>query len=230
MRKVITIDGPSGVGKGTLAKFLAKHLGWALLDSGALYRVVANHAKKLGLDVQNEHDRMVLAPKIADFNIDFSSTDLHPKWGVRVFLHDEDVTEDIRSEQCGVDASFVAKDPLIREALFGLQQSFGLSQNLVADGRDMGSVVFPNAALKLFLTASDKIRAQRRCKQLSSSNNGVRMPEILSALKSRDDRDKNRSVSPLKPAEDAITIDTSGLDVDQVRHRVLELLKKTNLS
>jgi len=201
-----------------------------LLDSGALYRIVANHAKKLGLDVASEGDRMLLVPKISDFKIDFSSVDLHPKWGVRVFLHDEDVTEEIRSEQCGLDASFVAKDPLVRKALFGLQQSFGLSQNLVADGRDMGSVVFPGAVLKIFLTASDEIRASRRCKQLSSSNNSVRMPEILSALKSRDDRDKNRSVSPLKPADDAIVIDTSGLSVDQVRNRVLKLLEKLNLS
>ena len=225
-RKVIAIDGPSGVGKGTLTKFLAGHLEWSLLDSGALYRIVAYYANINNIDLNKDENYLELSKVIADFKISFLSKPAHPKWGVRVILNDQDITECIRSEDCGKSASILAQKKLIREALLNLQRNFGAPNNLVADGRDMGSVVFTGAVLKLFLTASDEVRASRRYKQLCQADLSVTMAAILRDLKSRDERDRNRSVSPLKPADDAIILDTSELSASQVQQRVLELIKK----
>ena len=235
-RHIITIDGPSGVGKGTLSQFLAKHLKWSFLDSGALYRVVAYYANSIGLEpedleklekVEDENifqDKLV--DKIKDFKIEFRADPPHPKWGVSVLLNGDDVTDYVRSEECGKKASFFAKKQEVRSALFNLQRIFGSPNNLVADGRDMGRVVFPEADLKLFLTASDEVRANRRYQQLSQANISAKMSAILCDLKARDDRDRSRSVSPLKPADDAIIIDTSDLSVTQVQQRVLEHVNK----
>jgi CMP/dCMP kinase len=238
LRHIITIDGPSGVGKGTLSQFLAKHLKWSFLDSGALYRVVAYYANSIGLEPEDleksDKDENILqnilqdklVNKIKDFKIEFRTDPPHPKWGVSVLLNGDDVTDYVRSEECGKKASFFAKKQEVRSALFNLQRSFGAPNNLVADGRDMGRVVFPEADLKLFLTASDEVRANRRYQQLSQANISAKMSAILCDLKARDDRDRTRSVSPLKPADDAIIIDTSDLSVTQVQKRVLEHVNK----
>ena len=247
LRHIITIDGPSGVGKGTLSQFLAKHLKWRFLDSGALYRVVAYYANSIGIepedlekseksekDEKDEKDENILqnilqdklVNKIQDFKIEFRTDPPHPKWGVSVLLNGDDVTDYVRSEECGKKASFFAQKQEVRSALFNLQRSFGAPNNLVADGRDMGRVVFPEADLKLFLTASDEVRANRRYQQLSQANISAKMSSILCDLKARDDRDRSRSVSPLKPADDAIIIDTSDLSVTQVQKRVLEHVNK----
>ncbi len=238
LRHIITIDGPSGVGKGTLSQFLAKHLKWSFLDSGALYRVVAYYANSLGLEPEglekSEKDENILqnvlqdklVNKIKDFKIEFRTDPPHPKWGVSVLLNGDDVTDYVRSEECGKKASFFAQKQEVRSALYNLQRSFGAPKNLVADGRDMGRVVFPEADLKLFLTASDEVRANRRYQQLSQANISAKMSSILCDLKARDDRDRSRSVSPLKPADDAIIIDTSDLSVTQVQKRVLEHVNK----
>ena len=234
LRHIITIDGPSGVGKGTLSQFLAKHLKWSFLDSGALYRVVAYYANSIGIEPEDLEklenyenvlqDRLV--GKIKDLKIEFRTDPPHPKWGVSVLLNGDDVTNYVRSEECGKKASFFAKKQEVRSALHGLQRGFGAPNNLVADGRDMGSVVFPEADLKLFLTASNEVRANRRYQQLSQASISAKMSAILCDLKARDDRDRSRSVSPLKPADDAIIIDTSDLSVTQVQKRVLEHVNK----
>ena len=222
-RLVITIDGPSGVGKGTLSQFLSEHLGWSFLDSGALYRIVAYYADDLGLDYDKPE---VIASHIDKLDIKFLTTPRHPKWGVRVMLNNKDVTDFIRSESSGKRASMIAQKQEVRSALLDLQKQFGSPNNLVADGRDMGSVVFKNSPLKLYLTASNEVRAERRYQQLCAANINAKMSAILSDLNARDERDKNRSVSPLKPADDAIIIDTSGLSVTQVQQRVLELVNE----
>ena len=220
-RSVIAIDGPSGVGKGTLAQFLADKLSWEFLDSGALYRIVAYYADKFNLDFNAPE---IIAEHISDFNIKFLTTPRHPKWGVRVVLNNNDITDHVRSENCGKRASIIAQKQEVRDALLNLQREFGAPHNLVADGRDMGSVVFIDAGLKIYLTASNKVRAQRRYQQLCDANINARMSAILSDLNIRDERDRNRSVSPLKPADDAVIIDTSDMQITQVQQRVLELV------
>ena len=204
-----------------------KQLSWEFLDSGALYRIVAYYADSLNLDFDNPE---IIAGHIPDFNIKFLTTPRHPKWGVRVVLNNRDITDDVRSEKCGKRASIIAQKQQIRDALLNLQREFGAPNDLIADGRDMGSVVFTNAALKLYLTASNEVRAKRRYQQLCDANINARMSAILSDLNIRDERDRNRSVSPLKPADDAIIIDTSDMKITQVQQRVLELVNnKFNL-
>lgn len=209
---VICVDGPGGVGKGTLTLALAKRLGWHLLDSGAIYRALALYAVKQGVDLEDE---LALASLALMLPLIFREEE-----GVQIFLEEENVTEQIRREESGANASIIAKHPKVREALLARQRAFAKAPGLVADGRDMGTEIFPNALLKIFLTASSEIRAERRYKQLLQSGNCVKMEAVLSEVKERDARDRSRSASPLIPAEDAIIIDTTDLGVTEVFDRV----------
>ncbi|MBS0358838.1 MAG: (d)CMP kinase [Proteobacteria bacterium] len=217
---VITIDGPSGTGKGTVTQLLAKELGWNLLDSGALYRVLALAAKQHALDLSNEQALAILA---AHLDVQFKAT--HTGEFPRVILEGTDVSATIRSEDCGNNASQVAAFPAVRQALLQRQRAFVHSPGLVCDGRDMGTVVFPEAELKIYLDASTEVRAERRYNQLKAKGINVNLARILSELNERDHRDKTRAVAPLKPANDAIVIDTSSLTVEQVLAQILERVR-----
>ena len=195
---VITVDGPSGSGKGTLCALLAKQLGWNLLDSGALYRLLAFAAGNHGIDLTNEESLKQLA---AHLDVQFIDK--------RIILEGEEVTDAIRNEQIGAGASMVASLPAVREALLQRQRAFREAPGLVADGRDMGTTIFPDAPLKVFLTASAECRAQRRFKQLIDKGLPANMRDLLADLQARDARDMQRSASPLRPAEDAEHWDNS---------------------
>ena len=213
---VITIDGPSGSGKGTVAGLLAKRLGWCLLDSGALYRLLAFAARNHGVDLTNEEARKLLA---AHLDVQFeAATDDH---GQRIILEGEDVTLAIRNEQVGSGASQVASLPAVREALLQRQRAFQEFPGLIADGRDMGTVVFPAAPLKVFLTASAEERARRRYLQLKAKGDDVSLSSLLDEIRVRDERDTQRAVAPLKPAQDAIQLDSTELSIEQVLERIL---------
>jgi cytidylate kinase len=207
---VITIDGPTASGKGTVAHRVADHLGFHLLDSGALYRLTALSALRRGADLQDEHAVAKLAEHLpARFN------------GGHIFLGSEDVSHAIRAEEVGNMASKIAALPRVREALYGLQLAFRQTPGLVADGRDMGTVIFPGAKLKVFLTASVEARAQRRYKQLIDKGFSANMFDLLEDLQARDARDTQRAVAPLVPAEGAHILDTSSMTVDEAVAQVL---------
>jgi CMP/dCMP kinase len=214
---IVTIDGPSGSGKGTIARAVARHAGWHLLDSGALYRLVALAGVLAGLppDEREGHARLASAMDVV-FGID-------PQGDELVTLNGRDVTADIRSETAGQGASRVAAWPNVRMALLDRQRAFAAPPGLVADGRDMGTIVFPQADLKIFLTASPEERAQRRYKQLKDKGSGVSLAALSREITERDLRDSTRAVAPLKPAPDARVIDSTGLTIDEVVDRVLEL-------
>lgn len=220
MQNIITVDGPSGVGKGTLSLELAKKLQWHFLDSGAIYRAVAVYALKKEIDLEDEMQVAALA-KTLPLTFKVTSNQL------AIYLADEEVTKLIRAETTGNAASIVAKHPLVRENLLQRQRDFAQMPGLIADGRDMGTVVFPEAPLKLFLTASAKVRAERRYKQLLDSGICVNIEQILSEVEARDERDRSRSASPLIPAEDALIIDTSELGVEDVLQKAWEAVIKT---
>ena len=206
---VICIDGPSGAGKGTLSQRLAGELGWHLLDSGALYRVVGFAGR---LETISLEDSDAVAGIARSLDVDFRPTDD----GVSVWLAGEDVTADLRTEEGGRDASTVAALPTVREALLLRQQELARPPGLIADGRDMGTVVFPQAPLKIFLTASAEARAERRFHQLQGMGESVSLARLLTDIQQRDARDQSRTVSPLVPAEDAIIIDSTVLSADEV--------------
>jgi cytidylate kinase len=217
---VIAIDGPSGSGKGTVSRAVAQALGWHFLDSGALYRLVALHGIAQGLDPHDEAGHARLAGQM---RIRFGT---RPDGTEQVFLEGADVTRDLRSETAGSAASRVAAMPSVRQALFNRQQRFAEPPGLVADGRDMGTVVFPDARLKIFLTASAEERARRRHKQLKDKGLDVSLAALSREIAERDARDVGRKVAPLKAAADAVVLDSTGLDVEEVVAQVLRLARE----
>jgi 3-phosphoshikimate 1-carboxyvinyltransferase len=212
---VIAIDGPSASGKGTVASRVAAALGFHFLESGALYRLVALASLRAGLGPGQEAAISALAATLpAEFR------------GDRIILSGQDVTEDLRSEECGIRASEIARLPTVRAALLERQRAFRRPPGLVADGRDMGTVVFPDAVLKIFLTASVAVRAERRYKQLIDKGIRANLATLSRDLQERDARDAARSVAPLRPAPDAFLLDSSGMSVEEVVDRVLELYRQ----
>jgi len=214
---VITIDGPSGSGKGTISRMLARELGFHFLDSGALYRLLAFAAQRRGIALDDES---ALAALSGELDIRFPADGE----GDRVLLEGEDVGDAIRTEAAGSGASRVAVLPAVREALLDRQRRFRLVPGLVADGRDMGTVVFPDADAKIFLTASAEERARRRCKQLNEKRISVKFEDVLADIQVRDERDASRSVAPLQPAQDANLLDTSELDILATIERLRDLV------
>ncbi|WP_312256133.1 (d)CMP kinase [Stutzerimonas nitrititolerans] len=222
---VVTIDGPSGSGKGTVAALLAAKLGWKFLDSGALYRLLAFAARNHGVDLTNEEALKVLA---AHLDVQFDTAESGQ--GMRIMLEGEDVTEAIRNEVVGAGASQVAALPAVREALLQRQKAFREAPGLVADGRDMGTVVFPDATLKIFLTASAEERARRRYLQLKAKGDDVNLASLLDEIRARDERDTQRAVAPLKPADDAIQLDSTALSIEQVLGQILSEVAERDLA
>ncbi|MCK7543354.1 (d)CMP kinase [Marinobacter bryozoorum] len=216
---VVAVDGPGGSGKGTVTQMLARRLGWHLLDSGALYRLTALAARRQGVDLADEVGLVGVA---AGLDVSFQPTPEGEP--VRVFLDGDDVTREIRTEQTGDGASRVAVIQAVRDALLQRQRDFRQAPGLVADGRDMGTVVFPDAPVKVFLTASAEERARRRYLQLKEAGMDVNIQNLLDEIRARDERDMNRSAAPLKPADDAQVIDSTGLSIEEVLSKVMALL------
>ncbi|OAG28420.1 (d)CMP kinase [Thermodesulfatator autotrophicus] len=216
---LITIDGPAGAGKSTVAKKLAQKLGYLYLDTGAMYRVVALAAKRLGLDFQDE-ERLGELAKTLDFKL------VPRENGVSVFLGEEDVSQAIRTPEIDRLSSVVARVPGVREALKTRQQAIGKEGGVIAEGRDMGSVVFPDAEIKFFITASLEARARRRYKEQKQKGLNISFEEVLTNLRERDERDSKREVAPLVIPEGAIIIDTSELSPEQVLDMVLKEIEK----
>jgi len=216
---VITIDGPSGAGKGTVAQGLANRLGWHLLDSGAVYRAAALHALRAQCDLDDEKAVTLATSKL---NARFNPT---PD-GVEVYFGDENVTARLRNESTADAASRIAVMAGVRAELLDEQRSFRQLPGLIADGRDMGTIVFPDADLKVFLTASAPERAKRRAKQLKDKGIDTTMASLLQEIEARDARDSTREHAPLKAAEGALVIDSSELDIDQVIQRIAEIAEQ----
>jgi cytidylate kinase len=217
---VIAIDGPSGAGKGTVARRVAVELGWHLLDSGALYRLVALAGIKAGLRRSDEGAHAGVALQLdVRFGTDAAGAE-------QIWLAGEEVTDEIRTEACGEAASQVAVMPAVRAALVGRQRAFAGPPGLVADGRDMGSIIFPGAGLKIFLTASPEVRALRRYKQLKDKGLGVSLAALSREVAERDQRDAGRAIAPLKPVDDAVIVDSTHLSIEDVVQRVLALARE----
>lgn len=215
---ILTIDGPSGSGKGTISRAVAQRLGWHYLDSGALYRAIGVAAGWADADVS---DRAALMRLAFQTRIEFRT---QGEGEPRVIVDGIDATDELRTETAGAAASAIAAIPEVRAALFEKQRAFMQPPGLVADGRDMGTVIFPEARYKVFLTASAAERAERRHKQLKDKGIEIRMADLLREIQTRDARDAERAVAPLKPAPDAITMDTTAVSIDTVVNRVLALL------
>jgi len=214
---VIAIDGPGGSGKGTISTRLAEHLGWNFLDSGALYRLTALAVMKNNVPLDNE---AALGEAAERLDIRFETS----PGGVKTFLDGEDVSDRLRHEDTGVLASKIAVTPEVRAALVKRQRQFRAPPGLVADGRDMGTVIFPDADLKIFLTASAEIRAKRRHKQLKEKGESVNLSRLFREIKARDLRDQSRSIAPLRPAEDAVIIDSTELSIEEVLNKVIDMV------
>lgn len=212
---VITIDGPSGAGKGTVCRIVAEQLGWHLLDSGAIYRVLAVATQHHHVSLDNEES---LIPMAAHLDVQF---EISSQGESKVILEGENVTDSIRTEEIGELASKVAAFPRVREALLRRQRAFRVAPGLVADGRDMGTVVFSKAPVKIFLTASAEERAERRFNQLKEKGFDVKIGRLLDDIRQRDERDRNRKVAPLIPAEGALIIDSTDLSIQEVVNKVL---------
>ncbi|MCG8276971.1 (d)CMP kinase [Stenotrophomonas sp. NLF4-10] len=217
---VLTIDGPSGAGKGTVSRIVARRLGWHYLDSGALYRAVGVAASWADIDTS---DASALVRCTFDTRIRFAEQGE----SLRVLVNDTDATDELRLETTGALASAIAAIPEVRAALKERQRAFRVPPGLVADGRDMGTVIFPDAPFKVFLTASAEERAHRRHKQLKEKGVSVNFDDLLREIMARDARDAQRAVAPLRPADDAVLIDTSGIGIDDVVARVLGLVSAT---
>lgn len=217
---VITIDGASGTGKGTVSQLLAARLGWNFLDSGALYRVLALAAKNHSVALDNEKALEVLGEHL---DVQFIA---NPDKSPKIILESEDITSTIRTEEVGNMASVIAALPAVRASLLSRQRAFREAPGLITDGRDMGTVVFPDAEIKFFLTASPEVRAERRFKQLKQQGLDVNLGSLLEELRQRDKRDSERPIAPLRPAEDAIIVDTDHLTVLQVVEKILEEISR----
>lgn len=214
---VLTIDGPSGAGKGTISRIIARRMGWHYLDSGALYRAVGVAASWADIDTS---DASVLVRCTFDTHVQF----VEQGDAMRVMVNGTDATDELRLETTGALASAIAAIPEVRAALKERQRAFRELPGLVADGRDMGTVIFPDASYKVFLTASAEERAERRHKQLKDKGVSVNFDDLLREIMARDARDAQRTVAPLKPADDAVLIDTTGIGIDDVVARVMDLL------
>jgi len=220
---VICLDGPSGVGKGTICLAVAEHLNWHILDSGSLYRITALVVSRQFPDIDVTSIDVV---QLADIALNLSVSYQQAENDLVILLDGEDITKLIRNEEMGAKASQVAAIPAVREALLARQRAFLQQPGLVADGRDMGTVVFPDSVLKIYLTASPEERAQRRYKQLKDKGIDVNLSSLVEDLRLRDERDMNRKTAPLKPASDAIIIDTTELDIEQVTKTVMNWIEK----
>lgn len=221
---MVTIDGPSGSGKGTISALLAKELGWHLLDSGALYRLTALAAMNHGVDFGDESSLEVLAEHLdVQFELEQNGT------GMSIVLEGEKVGANLRTEEVGAKASKVAALSKVRDALLKRQRDFAHTPGLVADGRDMGTVVFPAADFKVYLTANAEERAKRRQNQLHQKGFGASFDRLLADIQARDERDMNREVAPLRPAEGALQLDSTRLSIQEVFNRILEGMRKKGL-
>jgi cytidylate kinase len=214
---VIAVDGPGGSGKGTITTRLANHLGWHFLDSGALYRLTALAVMKKQVPLEDENSLGEVAANL-DLRFETSGSD------VISWLDGENVSDSLRFEETGVLASKIAVIAVVRSALTGRQRRFRQAPGLVADGRDMGTVIFPDAKLKIFLTASAQIRAERRYKQLKEKGESVNLARLFREIQARDLRDQSRSVAPLRPAEDAVIIDSTKLSIEEVFSKIVSLI------
>jgi cytidylate kinase len=228
MKKIITIDGPSGAGKGTLTQLVADKLGWNILDSGALYRILGVATEQAGIDLSvgslSETSKNTITELARHLDVEFQ---LNPDSGeVEPFLKGVNLAKQIRTDEAGQSASKVAAIPSVRDALLARQRDFEQAPGLVADGRDMGTVVFCDAPVKIFLTASAECRAKRRYQQLINKGVGANMRALLESIQARDERDRTRPVAPLVPAADAFVIDSSDLTIDQVLAQVIDFTSK----
>jgi cytidylate kinase len=208
---IVTVDGPSGSGKGTISQRVATHLGWHFLDSGAIYRVLGLMASRAGISSESVEKLIEMAENMP---LTFD--------GDRILLDQEEVSDAIRTERAGNQASKVAAIGQVREALLAWQRHYARPPGLVADGRDMGTVVFPSAQVKIFLTASPEERAKRRYKQLKEKGLSVNLADLIKEIRERDERDSRRVISPLKAADDAVTLDSTNLTIDEVYTRVMQ--------
>ncbi len=219
---VIAVDGPSGTGKGTICSHLATWLGWNLLDSGALYRILAVAAEKHHIELDDES---AIADIAGSLNVVFQQP--LPGKDITVIFEGDDITQKIRTEECGNSASQIAILTQVRSALLERQRQFQQSPGLIADGRDMGTVVFTDAPLKIYLIASAEERAKRRYNQLKQKGFDVNLPRLAADIAERDTRDSQRTISPLKPADDAIVVDTTKMDISEVIKKIENLVQET---